>query len=118
MGEAQRRETSGHGADRPAAWTTETLALAQELANGLPLVGAAEAGAFRIEARLGRDSLWLIVRKADGGALALRTAHAPGGGLTAQPSDPKGGALAAFKASAAAADFEVRLVHQADRLLR
>ena len=62
------------------------LALSDEIRAGrMKDVAAASRGKWRIEAKLGQDSLWLFVRGSDEQAFAVRTAWSPGGGTRRPP---------------------------------
>jgi hypothetical protein len=84
------------------------LALSEEIRAGMMAdVAAARRRQWRIEAKLGRDSLWLFVRCGEGPAYAVRTAWSPGGGLIVDSSDWVGEA-ATVEARSALGMFEVR----------
>ena len=99
----------------PEGFTAETLALAADLKNGKRLLDATPAGCATVEARLGRNSLWLVIRTG-GAALALRTAH----GATSLHADlaPAHGGLCGFTAVSPEATFRVSVEQAGERLLR
>jgi hypothetical protein len=100
---------------QPDAFTPETLGLAADMRDGVLLMEPQPAGCATVEARLGQNSLWLVIR-AGGGALALRTAHAVSR-LTAAPVRDSG-ELCAFTAQSPEGAFRVAVEHKGDRLLR
>jgi hypothetical protein len=100
---------------RPDSWTLETLALAADLAARRPRLARAEAAGVAIEAVLGHDSLWLVTRRPNGAAFALRTAHVPGGVLQASVERKSPLALAA---AGPGAGFRVAVAEPGPGLLR
>jgi hypothetical protein len=106
---------NGTHAHRPDGFTPETLGLADDLKSGDLLLRGASAGCATLDARLGRNSLWLVIRTG-GAALALRTAHAATR-LTVKTAASKD-AICAFAAHSPEGDFRVTAELKGERLLR
>jgi hypothetical protein len=63
-------------------FSPHVLLLRQELASKrMRLVASFELDGRTVEARVGKDSLWLLIRRSGLGGFAFRAAYAPGGGL-------------------------------------
>lgn len=63
----------------PTGLEPATLALQDEMKSGeMRLLKSLEAAGMMVEARAGRDALWLLVRTEGMGGLALRTAYSAG----------------------------------------
>jgi hypothetical protein len=113
----------GAGHHRPEGFTPETLGLAEDMKSGPVLLRHAPAGCATLDVRLGRNSLWLVIRSG-GTALALRTAHAATQ-LTAKKAAAKDaakgaakGAVCAFTAECPEGVFRVVAELKTDKLLR
>lgn len=98
------------------AFTADTLALMHDLQAKAFVCPARKAGSATLEARRGRNSLWLVVRLAKGASFALRTAHGPERLDVKMVSSP--GAVAAFEAVGDDMAFRVLAEAHGDQLLR
>ena len=64
-------------------YSPHVLQLKQELASRrMRLIASFDLDGRTVEARKGKDSLWLIIRRPGRGGFALRAAYAPSGGLS------------------------------------
>ncbi|MDB5431112.1 MAG: hypothetical protein JWP35_2228 [Caulobacter sp.] len=98
--------------DTASRITPENLALGIDMADRGPPVARTMAGPVRLEARLGRDALWIVARWSDGRedtGLALRTAWTPGQGLCIPTVEPRPDGLT-FKTRSPMGLFQVDLI--------
>lgn len=76
---AEAIEPEQSGGDRLAGASAYVLALRDELARGMKVLGRFDLGDYAVEVGQGADSIWAVVRRSGRGGLAIRAAYAPGG---------------------------------------
>ena len=101
--------------DHPG-FTSETLAVQKDFSRKLPVIESFQLGDLIVEASPGRDTLWIVVRRPDAGAIALRTNPWPG------PYDlkliEKTNISALWENEASVGKWTIELSFHEDRVLR
>lgn len=101
--------------DHPG-FTSETMAVKRDFSEPLPVLESFKLGDLTVEAQPGRDTLWIVVRRAGQGAIALRTNPWPG------PYDlkliEKSNVRALWQNEASVGKWTIELSFHEDRVLR
>jgi hypothetical protein len=98
-------------------FTPETLSVQAELRQAVKPLATLSFGTLSIEARKGRDTIWLLIRRAGKGGLALRTIPATGS-ITVATRRGRAKNRITWQAESASGTFTVTLDLIADELLR